>query len=346
MKVSREQLDLEQSGALAPLADLLLIPGADRIMESMSLINKYMANNWLVSAMDEAHRAIESSPLYMPAHLKVAEILAKENRIEAAVAKYTAVANLYHVRGNGSRTAKIYEEIAHLAPQDVNARAKLIEMLKAQGKTVEAIKQYIEMAEAYYDLADLEMARRTYADALTLAQRPSAGDRSLALKILLRMGDIDMQRLDWRQAMVTYAQVKATDPGNAQGRVMLVDLYFRNNQARQALGETDDFLKMVLSKSDAKTAISFLEQILRDHADDIGIHSRASPASTKRPDAKPTPSPNSTPSANCICKPAIAPESIKTIQAIIALSPDNVAEYQAVLAQLTVWLTPQDLTGL
>lgn len=333
VKVSREQLNLQQGGALAPLADLLLIPGADRIMESMSLINRYMANNWLVSAMDEAHRAIESSPLYIPAHLKVAEILAKENRIEAAVAKYTAVANLYHVRGDGSRTAKIYEEIARLAPQDVNARAKLIEMLKAQGKTVEAIKQYIEMAEAYYDLADLEMARRTYADAITLAQRPSAGDRSLALTILLRMGDIDMQRLDWRQAMVTYAQVKSTDPGNVQGRAMLVDLYFRNNQARQALGETDDFLKMVLGKGDAKTAISFLEQILREHADDIGIHSRLARLyqdTGRKADAIA----QLDTIGELHLQAGNRAEAIKTIQSIIAMSPDNVAEYQAVLAQL------------
>jgi tetratricopeptide (TPR) repeat protein len=333
VKVSREQLNLQQGGALAPLADLLLVPGADRIMESMSLINKYMANNWLVSAMDEAHRAIESSPLYIPAHLKIAEILTKENKLEAAVAKYTVVANLYHVRGDGSRTAKIYEEIARLAPMDINARAKLIEMLNAQGKTGEAVKQYIEMAESYYNLADLEMARKTYADALTLAQRPSAGDRSLALKILLRMGDIDMQRLDWRQAMVTYAQVKSTDPSNMMGRAMLVDLYFRNNQARQALGETDDFLKMVLSKGDAKTAIAFLEQILRDHADDIGIHSRLArlyQETGRKADAiaqLDTIGELQLQSGN-------RAEAIKTIQAIIAMSPDNVAEYQAVLAQL------------
>lgn len=333
VKVSREQVNLQQGSALAPLADLLLIPGADRIMESMSLINKYLANNWLVSAMDEAHRAIETSSLYIPAHLKVAEILAKENRIEAAVAKYTAVANLYHVRGDSSRTARIYEEIARLAPQDVNARAKLIEMLKAQGKTVEAIEQYIEMAEAYYDLADLEMARKTYSDALTLAQRPGVGDRSLALKSLLHMGDIDMQRLDWRQAMVTYAQVKATDPGNAQGRAMLVDLYFRNNQARQALGEADDFLKMILGKGDAKTAISFLEQVLRDHPDDIGMLSRLArlyQETGRKADA--------IAQLDAIGELQLQAgnraESIKTIQAIIAMSPDNVAEYQAVLAQL------------
>ena len=43
--------------------------------------------------------------------------------------------------------------------------------LIAQGKTDDAISQYMDMAETYYRLADLDMSRETYANALRLSQR-------------------------------------------------------------------------------------------------------------------------------------------------------------------------------
>ena len=62
-------------------------------------------------------------------------------------------------------------------------------------------------------LADLESARSTYADALILAQQNNASPTSGRVRLLHKMGDIDLQRLNWREAQSVYEQIKNLAPG-------------------------------------------------------------------------------------------------------------------------------------
>ncbi len=54
----------------------------------------------------------------------------------------------------------------------MTARNRLIEQLLARGLTDDAIREYMELADIYYRLAELDMARKTYATALQ--NRPAA----------------------------------------------------------------------------------------------------------------------------------------------------------------------------
>ena len=95
---------------------------------------------------------------------------------------------------------------------DMSARAQLIDMLVERGQIEEAIREYMELAEVYYRLAELDMARQdTYTTALHFVQQSNA-DRSWNVSILQRMADIDMQRLDWKQAVRVYEQIRTLRP--------------------------------------------------------------------------------------------------------------------------------------
>ena len=330
---ARQRLDSQQeSGVLAPLAEMLYIPGAEHVMETMNLIEKYLARGWLETAMNEAHRGIELSPTYLPIHLKIGEILAAQNRPEAAIAKYNVIAELYRVRGESLRAGRIYEQMVRLAPMDLDIRTKLIDLLTAQGRTEDAIRQHMDMAVAHQDLADSEKARQTYAEALRLAQSPGV-DRALAVQVLHRMGDIDVQRLDWRQALRAYEQIKSLDPADEEARTALIDLNFRLGQGRQAFVEIDDWIKQLIGAGKIGEAAAFLERLVTDRPDDIGLRSRLVRL-YQQTGRKAEAIAQLEAIGDMQIQAGRKTDAAQTIQAILALGPTDPAAYQQLLAEL------------
>ena len=54
---------------------------------------------------------------------------------------------------------------------DMSARTKLIEQLVSRGQADDAIREYIELSDIYYRLAELDMARKTFTTASRTAER-------------------------------------------------------------------------------------------------------------------------------------------------------------------------------
>ena len=88
----------------------------------------------------------------------------------------------------------------------------------------------LKLADIYYRLAELDMARKTYTNALRVVQQANA-DRSWNVHILQRMADIDMQRLDWKQAMRVFEQIRTLRPDDEGVRRNLIDLNLRSGTA-------------------------------------------------------------------------------------------------------------------
>jgi tetratricopeptide (TPR) repeat protein len=330
---ARQQLNAQKgNNALVPLAEIVSIPGADRLMESLSLIEKYAARKMWASALDECQNAVEFSPTYLPVHMRMAEILAQEKRIEPALAKYEAVAGLYNARGETVQAVQIFQQMAHLAPMDLNIRSKLSQLLAEQGRTVDAIRYSLETAQIHIDLADFDQARQAYNGALLLAQKTSV-DKAVTTHILHKIGELDMQRADWRQATRTYEQIKSQSPSDDRARVSLIDLYYRLGNARQAVVETDDLIKYYLATEGLPRAIQVTEAIVNQHGEDLGLRQRLIRL-YQQVGRKEDAIAQLDAIADMFHQAGNVAETIKTIQAIIALEPDNVAEYRELLSQL------------
>ncbi len=155
---------------------------------------------------------------------------------------------------------------------DIQGRRQLIDLLAAQGRTEDALQQYSDLADMYYDLADLETARETYSEALRLAQQ--AGNRQWSLNVLHRLGDIHMQRLAWRDALKLYEQVRTLAPNDEKARIALVDLNFRLGNPKQAVTELDGYLKVMIGQRNLATPTIVLEELLNSYPDDAALVAR------------------------------------------------------------------------
>jgi tetratricopeptide (TPR) repeat protein len=122
------------------------------------------------------------------------------------------------------------------------------------------------MAGVYYNLADLAKSRKTYTEALRLAQQANA-DRAVKAEILYQMADIDLQSLDWRQALRIYEQLRTLQPEDRRARFNIIELNLRLGQEAQSLAELNNYLSFLSNRGERRQIFGFLEELVREMPD-------------------------------------------------------------------------------
>lgn len=265
---SREQLPKSQEGDMPmPLAEIILQAQSSLVLEAINHVNQLARAGRLRSAMEEAFQALTYAPTYLPLHTLIGDLLVRENHTQEAITKFTTVAQAYSVRGEAGQSAKMLRRVVQLSPMDMTARTRLIDQLVARGQVDDAIREYLELADVYYRLAELEMARKTYTTALRFLQQANA-DRSWNVHILQRMADIDMQRLDWKQAVRVYEQIRTLRPDDGGVRKSLIELSLRLGQPAQANAELENYMMYLQTSNRSGQGITFIEELLQERPED------------------------------------------------------------------------------
>ncbi len=262
---AREQMSKPDAGdMLQPIADVILQVQSSSVLDSMTRINQLARLGSLRSAMDEAYNAIKHAPTYLPLHTLMGDLLVQDGQTQDAITKFSVVARSYSVRGEVAQATKLFKRIIQISPMDLGARNRLIDQLVARGQVDDAVQEYLELAAIYYRLAELDMARKTYTNALRIVQQGSAS-RDWNAHILHRMADIDLQRLDWKQALRVYEQLRSLVPDDEFVRKQLVDLNLRMALADKAMGELDNYIAHLESQRKTELAIPFLQDLIKEH---------------------------------------------------------------------------------
>jgi tetratricopeptide (TPR) repeat protein len=269
---TRRQLTETLSREGAEALSEIVTEGEDEITDMVITIDRYTRQGLLTLAMDEAFRAIEIAPSYLPIHLRVAQILMEEGRIQPAITKYNIIANSFLARNETGRAAEILNEVITVAPTDTSLRTSLIDLLEKEGRWEDVLEQYINLADAYNQLADMEQARATYQEAIRLAQRLNNNTRRA--EIMHRVADIDMSRFDLRQAMRTYEQIRAFAPEDERARRALIDLNYRLNNPLEAVKELDGLLRIFAQQKRGDQIFGILEELVTRMPNDMALRSR------------------------------------------------------------------------
>lgn len=333
LRQAREQLPATgDQGSYLPLAEILVEARSSQVTILVSMIKEMMKKGHLRSAMEEAFYAIDEAPTYLPLHAIIGEMLVQSNQVTTAVEKFQVIARTYAMRGEAQQAISYARRVVELTPTDLTARQRLIDHLVAFGKAESAIEEYIQLAEVYYSLADLSLARKTYTDALRTAQQTNV-DRALRVKILRRMVDIDIQSLDWRQALRVLEQIRTLQPDDAEARSQIIQLSFRLGQEQQALAELDNYIGFLNSNNQVARALQFLEGLAAEYPERIPVRRRLADAyrsigrisdAVFQLDAI----------GEMLLQANERAAAIQTIETIIALDPPNKIEYVQLLGQL------------
>ncbi|MGD1993780.1 MAG: tetratricopeptide repeat protein [Anaerolineae bacterium] len=330
---ARERLNaVSQEGPILSLAEMLSVPEPDSILESLGLAQEYMRRGLEDAAMDELEHAILLAPTYLPTHRQMAELMLKTGKTEQAVSKFITIADLHQVRGNLSQATAVYERALSLAPMNVVVREKLIGLLTSHGKIDRALQQYLTMGDTFYQMAELDRAREKYNEALQLAPRGDP-EKRWAVRILHRMGDIDMQRVDWRRAISVYEEIRKLAPDDEKARLTLIDLYYRFDRPTRAVVELDELIKALRQSDKSQKILPILEGIAQEHPEDIPIRTRLAQVYLDARDVKGALAQLDTLGELQIQTGRIE-EACRTIRTILRLNPPNADAYRELLNQL------------
>jgi tetratricopeptide (TPR) repeat protein len=263
LKKIRNELVPSDSELPVPLAEVLTEASSSLVVVAMSGIRQLAREGHRQAAFEEALFALQNAPTYLPLHIAIGDLLVSNDQIEAAIEKFQVVARSYSVRGETGRAVEMYRRVVDMSPMDLDARTSLIDQLVSRGQSEDAIKEYIKMAEVYYRLAELSGARKTYTRALRFAEQASLGE-TWRVRILHRIADIDLQSLNWRQALIIYQQICGIRPDDLDANQRLIDLNFRLGERKQAIAVIETFIQGLNTEGRQEEVVSFLETLSRE----------------------------------------------------------------------------------
>ena len=257
LKEARNQLPPQPKGSPPlPLAEMLLETTNSQMIEALAFIKQLGAQGKIRTAIEEAFYTLTYAPTYLPLHAQIGELLIMEGRIHEATEKFITVATLYNVRGETAQAIRLLTRVTKLAPLDLSVRSTLIELLTSSGRIDDAVQQYMDVANVHYLLAELNLAKQNYQEALTLSHR-TTDSRAWSIQILNKLADIELQSLDLKQAIKILEQLRSLEPMESTTRATLIDLYLRIGMSSAAMNELDAFMKIMESSAQVQKAEHF-----------------------------------------------------------------------------------------
>ena len=330
---TRRQLDetMREQGEQGVI-DILIAEEGDRLTQSITLIDRYMRQGMLTLAMDEAHRAVEYSPTYLPVHVRMAEIMIRESRLRNAVAKYNTIARTYLARGENERALRILTQVLEMAPLDIAVRESLIELLEEEQRWDETLDQYIDLADTHHQLGNFDKSRETYVLAERIALRVNASPDKI-VRIKHRIADIDQMRLDVRKAQKTYEEIIQLSPDDERAQRMLVDINYRQGNQVEAIRRLDKLLGLYARNKQVNRITQLLEELVTLYQNDAGLRSRLAAIYRQLGRTR-----DAIVQLDALgelqLEAGMHKDAATTIRQIIALNPEHIEDYQKLLAQL------------
>jgi len=142
-----------------------------------------------------------------------------------------------------------------------------------------------------------------------------------------------MQSLDWRQALKVFEQIRALVPEDGLTRNKIVDLNLRLNQDTQAISEMDNYLTSLIKNGQNDHALAWLEELVEEYPDHQKMRHRLAELYRKLERTEDAVR-HLDHLGEQLIEAGDQEGAIKTIQAIIAINPPNVSDYQRLLNEL------------
>jgi tetratricopeptide (TPR) repeat protein len=264
---------LRDEGGQVSLAEVIGVPGSDKVLEALALAQEYMRRDKLWAAGEECYRAIELAPNYMPGHVRLAEILVKQGQVDEARAKYQTLAELSLARGDVAHAEGFYRTVLKVAGDDVNDRSRLIDLLLQQGRTDDALEQYLLLGEEHARDGNFAKAADKFAEGLRIAARANVHSPA-AITLRHRLGEAQAKQGDFKAALVAYQEILQQSPDDERARFYAVDLEFRLGQSSGALRDLEELQKRYQSRSEPQKATAVLEALAQSYSNEAGLFER------------------------------------------------------------------------
>lgn len=266
-EVRRHLESLRAEGGEASVAEAIQVPESDQVLEALALAQEYMRRDKWSAASEECFRAIELAPSYLPAHVRLAEILLKQNHLVEANAKYQTLAELCIIRGDIKRADGMYRAALKITPDDVVNRSKLIDLLIQQERTSDALEQYLELGDTYARTGQLPKAAEKFAEGARVAARAGISNGSSTV-LRHRLAEVRVRQGDLKGALAVYQEIQQQSPDDERAHFYAVDLQFRLKQPEAAAHDLENLVKYYQDRGEPQKGAAVLEALKQSYPDE------------------------------------------------------------------------------
>ncbi len=331
---ARERLDqLARTGTVLSLAELVSLPDSDVVMRSIALAQEYQRRKRLHQAQEELYHAMSYAPDYLPLHHLLGQILKENGHIDEAVRKFGVIAKTYEIRGQTPQALATYEQVLDLSPLNIPVHQRVVELQIQHGRIDDALMQYLQISDAYYQLAQPARAREAYEEALRLAPRGSS-EKQWKLRILHRIADLDIQSLDWIQATKDNEEILNIAPNDERAHLALYRLYPRTGRPHLGINALDRLIRQYLKTRKVDKALAVLEDLLDGDPDSIPLQARAAQLYLNIGERDKALA-HLDVLGDLQLEAGQKDAAVKTIEAILALDPTNREAYEDLYREIT-----------
>lgn len=261
---------LREEGSQVSLAEVIKVPGSAQLVESLALAHELLRRGRSRAAAEECFRALELAPNYVPAHVRLAQILFKEGHVEEAKAKYQLLAELSLARGDPTSAEGFYRQLLKLAPTDAGIRSKLIDLAAQQGHMDTALEQYLELGDECTRRGQFAQAAEKFAEGIRLAM--SAGNADMQVITLRhRLAETRAKQGDFAAALTLYQEIKKQSPDDERASVYIIDLALRLGQIDVALADLEELLKRYRELGESRKPTALLEDLVRRYPNQLAL---------------------------------------------------------------------------
>jgi len=333
VKEARTKLiGLTEDGVAPILPEVLDIPGGDEVVDMMTRSREYLRRGKPFTALEECYRAVRLAPTYLPVHLLLAEVFARQGKAEEAVSKYAAVAEAHLMRDDPRKAIEVYRRALVAAPMSISVREKLIDLLIENGEPDLALEEYAALGENYYRLARVDDALKTYEQALRLAGRTEV-PTDWKVGILHRVADLHMQRVHWKEAASVFEKILDLSPEDEQASLRLVELRYRLGQEKLALADLDALIVRYGKRQELPKIATLMKDLVTANAQDLSLRSRLTRIYVELGMKKEATAELDT-LGELQLEAGRRVEAMETLRTIIALEPDEKEGYTRLLREL------------
>ncbi len=262
---------LRQVDDQASLAELIEAGESAQVLEALALAQEYAKRNKTHAAREECMHAIELAPYYLPAHMRLAELLLKEGAIDAARAKFQVLAEVSAVRGDTQRAEHFMRQVIRTSPENVTDHSKLIDLLAKENRHDAALEELLELGNKYARAEQYAKAAEKYAEGLRLAARVGIVSNTVS-HLRERLAETRVKQGDLKGALAAYQEIGKAAPDDERTRILIIDLEFRLEQNAAALRDLEELLARFRAQGTNQKTTSVLEGLAQSYSREPALH--------------------------------------------------------------------------
>ncbi len=264
---------LQEEGSQVSLAEVINAPGTAQMVESLGLAQELLRRGRTRAASEECFRALEVAPNYVPAHVRLAQILLKEGHVEEAKAKYQLLAELSLALGEPTQAEGFYRQLLKIVPNDAGGRSKLIDLAVQQGHLNVALEQYLELGDEFARRGHLPQAVEKFAEGIRLAERAGSADTQV-IALRHRLAEARAKQGDFAGAFALYQEIRQQSPDDERASVYMIDLGLRLGQADLALATLEQLLTRYRERGQPRKVTALLEDLVRRYPNQLALRAQ------------------------------------------------------------------------